>query len=235
MPTGTEAKLTHALERLRRLHQERSGSRALAASLDRIAHWQACRLDATYADLARNPRYVKAVAFFQSDLYGPGDFSQRDADMARVTPVLVRMLPPGAIATVAMAMELTALTQELDRRLIERLDAAAPLTVAAYCAAYESCGNRADREQQIALIVATGRALDRYVRKPLIRSTLAMMRRPARVAGLGSLQAFLERGFNAFASMHGADAFLATIQTRESALMEAVFAGDRAPFPDPLA
>jgi hypothetical protein len=34
--------------------------------------------------------------------------------------------------------------------------------------------------------------------------------------------------------MGGAQEFLATIVGRESALMEAILAGDNAPFPDPL-
>ena len=235
MPTTAEVKLIRELGHVRRLHEERGASPILAASLDRVADWQARRLNATYADLVRNPRYAKAIVFFQSDLYGPGDFSRRDADLARVVPLMVRVLPEGVIATIAMAMELSALAQELDRKLLDKLDATAPFTVAAYCAAYRSCTNRHEREQQIALIVATGRALDRYVNKPLIRRTLALMRQPARIAGLGSLQAFLERGLAGFASMHGADEFLATIEARESALMEAIFAGNRAPFPDPLA
>jgi hypothetical protein len=235
MPTAAEPKLILELGRVRQLHEERLASPELATALDRLAHWQARRLNATYADLGRDPRYAKAIVFFQSDLYGPGDFSRRDADVARVVPLMVRVLPDGVVATVAMAMELSALAQELDRRLLQTLDAAAPFTVAAYCAAYQAGANRGDRERQIALIVATGRALDRYVKKPLIRQTLALMRQPARVAGLGKLQAFLEQGFTAFASMHGADEFLATIQTRELALMEAIFAGDRAPFADPLA
>jgi hypothetical protein len=59
------------------------------------------------------------------------------------------------------------------------------------------------------------------------------MRQPARVAGLSALQDFLERGFGAFRQMAGADEFLATVETRESALMNAIFDGDRAPFPEP--
>ena len=34
--------------------------------------------------------------------------------------------------------------------------------------------------------------------------------------------------------MHGADLFLATIVARESALVETIFAGETAPFPDPI-
>ena len=33
------------------------------------------------------------MRFFQTDLYGNRDFAQRDADLARIVPVMVRMLP----------------------------------------------------------------------------------------------------------------------------------------------
>jgi hypothetical protein len=232
MPSS-EALLVHQLECARLLHQERAASTELAAALDRLAQWQARRLNATYADLAADSRYAEAIAFFQSELYGPGDFSQRDADLARVVPIMIRVLPDSAVATVAMAMELSTLSHELDHALVGKLNAAAPLTVAAYCDAYRACGNRAERRRQIDLIVQTGVALERYVRQPVLRPLLAMMRRPARVAGLSALQEFLERGFASFSGMRDVDFFLGTIDKREAALMQAIFDGDRAPFPDP--
>jgi hypothetical protein len=61
-----------------------------------------------------------------------------------------------------------------------------------------------------------------------------MMRQPARLAGLGQLHDFLERGFDAFRRMGGAGEFLTTVVARETALMDAMFAGDTAPFDDPL-
>ena len=67
----------------------------------------------------------------------------------------------------------------------------------------------------------------------MIRGALTMMRGPARVAGLGDLQAFLERGFSAFRRMDGAATFLATIHQRETALLDAIMAGASAPFTDP--
>ena len=69
----------------------------------------------TYADLAAQPRYADAIAFFLSDLYGGADFAQRDADLARVVPVMTRMLPGRVIATIGEATELNVLSQELDR------------------------------------------------------------------------------------------------------------------------
>ena len=43
-----------------------------------------------------------------------------------------------------------------------------------------------------------------------------MMRGPAAAAGLGSLQKFLESGFDAFQTMRGADEFLKLITLRET-------------------
>jgi hypothetical protein len=233
MPSSAEARLVHELECARLLHQERAASPELAAALDRLAQWQARRLNATYGDLARDPRYAEAIAFFQSELYGPGDFSQRDADLARVVPIMIRVLPDSAVETVAMAMELSTLSHELDHALVGKLDAAAPLTVSAYCDAYRACGNRDERRRQIELIVQTGGALERYVRQPVLRPLLAMMRGPARMAGLSTLQEFLERGFASFSDMRDVEVFLETIDKRETALMLAILKGDRAPFPDP--
>lgn len=233
MPTAAETELVRRLERARLLHEERAASPQLAAALDRLAAWQSKRLNATYADLAREPRYAPAIAFFQTDLYGPGDFSRRDADLARVVPLMIRVLPAGVIGTVSRAMELSTLAHELDRALLANLPPRAPLSVAIYCAAYRALANRSARERQIALIVAIGRALDRYVGKAVARSALAAMRQPARLAGLGALQNLLERGFAAFRHMGGASAFLATVEARETALMNAIFSGDRAPFAEP--
>jgi len=82
--------------------------------------------------------------------------------------------------------------------------------------------------------VEIGSGLDGYVKKPLIHAAMVMMRQPARLAGLGVLHEFLERGFDAFRRMGGAREFLTTIAARETALLDAVYDGAPAPFPDPL-
>ena len=182
----------------------------------------------------RQDRYAEAVDFFETDLYGGADFAQRDADVARVAPVMAMMLPSRAIATIARAMEVNALSQELDRALLARLPRAdGRLTVAEYCSAYRRMDNRPARVRQIELIREIGSALDRLVRMPLVYGALTMMRGPARLAGMAALHDFLERGFDAFRRMKGADEFLATILGRETALMDSIFDGANAPFPDP--
>ena len=234
MLKAPEARLIAALERVRQQHEQRRIAPALQAALDVVATFQSRRLGVTYADLARQPRYAQAIEFFQTDLYGPGDFSRRDADLARIVPTMGRLLPAGVISIVARAIELSALSHELDRALLDRLGAGARPNVAEYARAYRACANRAERERQIAWIGDVGRGLDHYVRTPLLTKALRLMRLPARAAGLGALQRFLERGVAGFARMHGADEFMTTIDARETALMAAIFAGDDAPFPDPL-
>jgi hypothetical protein len=235
-PTQTaQAVLVRELTRVQHLHAGRAGNPILAGALERLADWQARRLRATYADLAADQRYSEAIRFFQNDLYGATDFSRRDADLARVVPMLVRVLPDSIIITAAAAVELNALSQELDRVLLSRLSRAnGYFTVAEYCKAYRRAGNYPLRHRQIKLIVDIGTAIDRSVNNAFVRTALAMMRQPARLAGLSALHDFLERGFAAFRRMGGAATFLATISERETQLLEAIADGATAPFPDPL-
>ena len=234
-PNPAHAELTAGLAQLAELHAERAANPILAGALERVATWQARRLRMTYADLAAQDRYADAISFFQSDLYGGADFAQRDADLARVVPVMAKMLPARVIETIGKAVELHVLSQTLDRSLLARLPRAdGQFSVAEYCKAYRRTGKRPERERQIRLTSEIGAALEGYVKKPLIHAALVMMRQPARMAGLSALHDFLERGFAAFRKMNGADEFLATIESRETALMESLYAGDTAAFPDPL-
>ena len=230
-----QAALVRELTRVLEQHAQRGGNPILGGALDRLRAWQAARLRHTYADLAVDRRYAPAIAFFETDLYGRGDFSRRDTDLMRVVPTLVRVVPEGVVSCIAQAVELNALTHDLDLRVLAALPRAdGRFSVAEYCSAYRRAGALGARRRQIELIDEVGHALDRYVRRPLVRTSLAMMRRPARLAGLGALQDFLERGFAAFRTMHGAEAFLSTVNAREKALLDAIMAGDDQPFPDPL-
>ena len=234
-PRPRDATLIGELRRVAKLHADRRADPGLARKLLQLARWQSARLAHTYDDLARSPRYADAIAFFRSDLYGAADFARRDADLARAAPAMTRLLPERVLATVGQAIELNILSQQIDQRLLAHLPAGGgPFTVADYCHAYRTLDNREERLQQLRLSEEFGAALDVYVTKPFLRGALVMMRHPARAAGLSALQAFLERGFAAFRKMRGATEFLATIDRRERALMDTIFAGETAPFADPL-
>lgn len=202
-----------------------------AARRDALRRWQADRLAATYADLLATPRFAAAARFFLSDLYSTTDTGQRDSELERALPKMVRMLPASALEPLALALEADALAEYLDAELATRLFAVddLPITEARYVAAYRACANRPDRERQIALIDAIGRDLDRVARRPLIATAVRMMRGPAGAAGFGALQGFLERGLAAFQAMKGAADFLETVKARESRLMNEMFGNSATP------
>lgn len=195
-----------------------------------LARWQAERLARTHRDLLDSERFGPAARFFLSDLYGDRDYSPRDEDMERVYPVMVRMMPKGALESVAKGMEVHALTQELDYLMIDKLGdsvgADGELTAEKYADAYRRCDNAGDRERQILWISEVGQALDRVVHHTLVYRSVLLARGPAHMAGLGALHDFIERGFVAFRHMQGADQFLSAIEQRELAIMKAILRGD---------
>ena len=193
-----------------------------------VKHWQAQRLAGTHYDLLHEPRFRDAARFFLDDLYGAKDFSQRDGELARVIPKLARTLPDAALATLADAVELDALSERLDEDIALRLRRADPgaISESAYASAYRAVASRSEREHQLDLVLAIGRSLDRLVRHPLIGTLLAAMGGPARLAGLAAMHEFLLAGFRAFKGIGGASEFLARIDERERLILERLYAGD---------
>jgi hypothetical protein len=216
------------LKELRVVEAERARRAAdpsLAARVQALKAFQQRRFAHTYADLLAHPRYQAATRFFLYELYGPDDYTQRDAQFARVIPTLTRLFPDEVVDTVAKLARLHSLSERLDTQMAGLLPTP-DVTPDAYVDAWRACGEPAARGQQIALTMAVGEALDKLTRKPLLRQTLKLMRGPAQVAGLGALQHFLESGFDTFRAMRGAAEFLATVQQREQALVQALFDGD---------
>src|SRR3546814_13235731 len=79
-----------------------------------LRRWQAARLRDSFAHFLADPSRRPAAEFFLDDVYGDRDFTRRDADIARVLPMMQRLLPEKLLGTVADAIELGALTQALD-------------------------------------------------------------------------------------------------------------------------
>ena len=216
------------LERERRAGQPELGRAVLA-----IKAYQHARFAHTYADLMATPRYAQAAEFFLNDLYGPADFTDRDAQFARIVPALVRLFPRDIVATVSELAQLHAISEGLDSRMgAAWLGLGAPgafLQGADYGSLWRTVGGVDERERQIALMASVGAALDRYTRSPLLRQSLRLMRGPAAAAGLGALQRFLENGFDTFRNMKGAGYFLETVAARERSLASGLFGGGDAP------
>jgi len=227
------AQLRHHLGRAKALRGAAGAEPEDAADRLRLRAWQADRLAATYRDLLDSGRYHDAARFFLTDLYGPKDFSERDHEVERILPTLSATLPASGIRTIALAIEVDALSEELDAAMVaelRRAHAISEITGKAYAEAYRRCGRREHRELQLRLIGEIGEALAALVRKPLIHAALRVMRAPARLAGLAELHAFLEHGYHAFHRMGDPGEFLAAIATREETILRQLFDGVARPY-----
>ena len=203
--------------------EQRAASASLMAHVRAIKHYQQRRFSHTYADLLAAPRYAAVARFFLDELYGPHDFTERDAQLARIVPALVRLFPQAMVDAVGTLVQLHALSEVLDSRMGANLDGV-DVDASRYIEAWCATGMVESRERQIALTLEVGTALDALTRKPLLRNSLRLMRRPAHAAGLGALQTFLEAGFDTFKAMGGAQEFLSLIESREHRLADALFA-----------
>jgi hypothetical protein len=202
--------------------------------LPELRRWQAARLRLSFAHFLADPSRRPAAEFFLDDVYGDRDFTRRDADIARVMPMMQRLLPEKLLATVADAIELGALTQALDLRMAESLQALAPrrrkLDESLYAEAYRDVGLPRLRAHQIDLIRRVGGGFGRALKLPGVAALLAFSRGPARFAGLSELQGFLERGVAAFEELGDAEAFVGEIERAERKASKRLFAGEPDPF-----
>lgn len=214
-----------------RAHQALDPSRAVA--IRTVKALQSRRFAGSYADLLEGGTYAAAARFFLDELYSDRDFSARDAQFARIAGALQTFFPQQVVATAVALAELHVLTEELDDAMAEawmQMGEDIGSDAARYVAAWRRVGRRAQREQQLREVQVIGHDLARLTRLPGLRLMLRMMRKPASAAGLGSLQQFLETGFDTFSDMaqrrQGAEMFLSIVQARESALIERLFEGE---------
>lgn len=217
-----DSSILASLASVDRERQLRRQDAAWEASVMRVKEYQHRRFAHTYADLLQQARYAGAARFFLEDIYGPHDFSDRDAQFAKVVPALVRLFPKDTAQTIVKLADLHALSERLDSAMGRTLMG---MTVDrnSYPSAWQAVGERGAREDQIQLLLAVGSALDQLTSKRFLRQTLHLMRGPAHAAGLAQLQQFLERGFDTFKAMSGAADFLAIVGERERHLASALF------------
>jgi len=200
----------------------------LALALHTIKHVQARRFSGTYQDLLHSASYAACAKFFLEELYSDKDFAERDAQFARIAGALERTFPQQVVATAVALAELHNLTEELDLAMALNWQLQPGFSQAqAYVLAWRAVGRREDRLWQLDKVLEIGQELGHLTRKPGLHFMLKMMRKPAQLAGLGSLQNFLESGFNHFADLARnkgtVSSFLDTVKARESTWLDRLF------------
>jgi hypothetical protein len=222
---AAQSKASGAIALKRQLERNRAArssgdARNRDPRLKQLQAWQAARLQRDYAEVRLVPKNRLACDFFLNELYGDADFARRDQDVERIYPIMVKVLPGQVLGTVSRAVELNALSHELDLAMLSHLPATGDFSDAEYAAAYRASVVNGQRRYQLALVLSLGRELARVVKIPLMYRLLQMCRWPAKMAGLGALQLFLERGFAAFVALDGARPFLGEIRRREVGFLQ---------------
>ncbi len=202
------------------------------AELERLQDWQRQRLAKSYQALISQARYRAAGNFFLDEIYGGLNFRERDQQMERVLPVMVRTMTENMLKCLAEAFELQSLSLSLDMDMTAAMLQSDwdDLNTDRYGEIYRRCGRPEDRKRQIELIGNLGMELNRLVHHRVVMFLLRSLRGPARAAGFGLLQTFLENGLKAFQIMDDGTEFIETIWHNEDRIMQALFAGDKNPF-----
>ena len=213
------------------IRQTAAGKPELARAIRDIKTFQARRFAGTYSDLLHSEQYQSAALFFLQELYSEKDYAERDAQFARIAGALERLFPQQVVQTAVSLAQLHSLTEELDLAMAQSWMSNGNVPeVTRYVRAWRTVDRRSDRNTQLSAVLNIGRELDRLTRTRGLRMLLKMMRGPANLAGMGSLQQFLESGFDTFAAMgrkgDGARHFLATVMTREADLIDRLFGAD---------
>lgn len=223
MVQGPAARILAHLAAVASERMARGADRGLGTRVEAVKRYQQRRFEKTYADLLAHPRYAGASNFFLDELYGPNDFTRRDEQFARVVPAMVHLFPSEVVETVETLAALHALSERFDTMMGHQLESPT-VDASAYVRAWQLCDDAPGRETQIVLMERVGSSLDVLTRKPMLRHSVRLMRGPARAAGLGALQAFLEAGFDTFRGMGGAAEFLSLIGQRERDMAAVLFA-----------
>lgn len=195
-------------------------------SYDRFTRWQADYMLPFFSDLLEPAGYAEAVDFVISDLCGVG-VSERDHDIQRATPVIVRSLPTQALDAAAAAVELNAAALEINLGIWRALlvGGELPSTIAEtdYRDACRSVSSFEECMELVGLAVVLGERLQTLVRMPLIGGLLRTMRLPAQVAGFTALQAFLETGYLTFRRISDIDRFLDQLGARLDQVFDHIY------------
>ena len=204
-------------EKSNAVHEQYLSDPELLQKYENFLDWQVAYSLPFYSEFEGDPGTSAAVEFVISDLIGTG-VSARDADLKRVIPLMIRLLPGTALEALASAMELNARALAINlaicRRLFDKADVTPNFSERDYCVAFRQSTTLDECRELIDLTIDLGHALKRLVRSSLIGMTLRAMHGPAHVMGFGAMQDFLEKGYSTFHAIEDIDYFLDRFKTR---------------------
>jgi hypothetical protein len=190
--------------------------------------FQSNRLRRDYHDLAQIPQYKLIGEFFFTELYGPRDFSRRDAEARRLQHLL-HVLPGVHIRDIEDVLELLELTHQLDdglTRLLLNAGVTPAFDEAAYEQYYREADNYTQRLRQLELIRSCLYNIFRLSRSHLLGIALHRSGLIVRLAGFEMGHDFLVKAYDALQGVTSIDLFADTIFSRELSRLDRIYERD---------
>jgi hypothetical protein len=190
-----------------------------------IQIFQSNRLRRDYDDLAALPQYESVGEFFFTEMYGPRDFTRRDAQARRMQQFL-HIVPGVRLRDIEQVLELLDLTNRLDEHLAQLMlqeVIGTDFDEATYEQAYRLADNYDLRRHQLELINSSLYNVFRISRSQLLGMALHRSGLLARIAGIDVVHQFLSKGYDAVHDVEDIDFFAVTIYNRELARLDRIY------------
>jgi hypothetical protein len=190
--------------------------------------FQSNRLRRDYRDLAEIPQYEPVGEFFFGEMYGPRDFSRRDAEARRLQSLL-HVLPGVHLRDIEQVLALLDITNQLDDGLARMMVARGvhvDFDEASYEQLYREADNYAERAAQLELIRDCLYNVFRLSRSALLGVALHRSGLIARLAGFEVGHDFLRKGYDALQNVSSIDLFAETVYSRELARLRRIYGRD---------
>ena len=174
--TTAADKLRYFTDRSNAIHRKYLDDPLFFDQYEQFLAWQIDYMLPFYEDFRTSDELAAAVDFVISDLTGVG-ISKRDEDLARVLPVMSRMLPDAALVAVATAMEINARILEINVGICRELYRAQKpdrnKSERDYCLACRRTSELGEFLELISLLTQVGESLDRVIHIPMIGVTMS--------------------------------------------------------------
>lgn len=187
--------------------------------------FQSNRLRRDYRDLSEIEQYEPVGEFFFGEMYGPRDYSRRDADARRLQNLL-HILPGVHLRDVEQVLSLLDLTNRLDEGLARlMLDSGVhtDFDEATYDHYYRVADNYDQRLEQLELVRGSLYNVFRLSRYHLLGVALHRSGMLARLAGFEVGHEFLRKAYDALQGVSSIDLFAETIYSRELARLNDIY------------
>jgi hypothetical protein len=190
-----------------------------------LQRFQSNRLRRDHADLAAERQYCELGEFFFEEMYGPRDFSARDAQARRLHQ-FVHLVPGVAVADVQKVLQLLDLSNRLDDAVVVwllELGAPPDFDEAVYERAYRLADNYGDRVAQLDLVRDSLYNVYRMTRRPLVGMALERTHGLAQRVGMADIHGFLLKGYIAIQPVRDIHRFVETVTLRERDRLDRIY------------